>query len=81
MISLFILRCTVPELGKFVDDASVKLVDEVVNAPLNVVDINEDAPVIVTLLLVLYIPWSLCLTLRTVEPLVITKGLDRSLCA
>ena len=56
MISLFILRCTVPELGKFVDDASVKLVDEVVNAPLNVVDINEDAPVIVTLLLVLYIP-------------------------
>ena len=39
LLPVFILKVTVPELGKFVDDASVKLVDDVVIAPLNVVSI------------------------------------------
>ena len=35
-------KVTVPELGKFVDDASVKLVDDVVISAFNVVDIFDD---------------------------------------
>ena len=57
IISFAILTCTVPELGKFVEDARVKLVDVVVNAFVaSVVDISEETPVITTLLLVVYIP-------------------------
>ena len=57
IISFAILTCTVPELGKFVEDARVKLVDVVVNALVaSVVDISEETPVITTLLLVVYIP-------------------------
>ena len=57
MISFAILTCTVPELGKFVEDARVKLVDVVVNALVaSVVYISEETPVITTLLLVVYIP-------------------------
>ena len=57
IISFAILTCTVPELGKFVEDARVKLVDVVVNAFVaSVVDISEDTPVMITLLLVVYIP-------------------------
>ena len=57
IISLFILTCAVPEVGKFVAESSVKLVDVVVNALVtSVVDIPEDTPVITTLLLVEYIP-------------------------
>ena len=57
IISLFILTCTVPEVGKFVADVSVNPVDDVVNAVVEtVVDTPEDTPVIITLLLVEYIP-------------------------
>ena len=57
IISLFILTCTVPDVGKFVADARVKLVDVVVNAFVaSVVDIPDDTPVMTTLLLVEYIP-------------------------
>ena len=57
IISFAILMCTVPDEGKFVADASVKLVDVVVSAFVeSVVDIPEVTPVITTLLLVEYIP-------------------------
>jgi len=57
IISLLILTYTVPELGKFVAEVSIKLVEEVVNAFVaSVVDIPEDTPVMTTLLLVEYIP-------------------------
>ena len=78
--ALFNNKVTVPELGNPVEDVNVKLVDEVVNAPLIVVDMSEDTPVIVTLFAALYIPWSLWLTFTVVELFVITKGLDKSLC-
>ena len=54
--ALFNNKVTVPELGNPVEDVNVKLVDEVVNAPLIVVDMSEDTPVIVTLFAALYIP-------------------------
>ena len=58
IISFAILTCTVPDVGKFVAEVSVKLVDVVVSAFVvpSVVDIPEDTPVITTLLLVEYIP-------------------------
>ena len=57
IISFAILTCTVPDVGKFVADVSVKLVEVVVSAFVaSVVDIPEDTPVITTLLLVEYIP-------------------------
>ena len=57
IISLFILTCAVPDVGKFVADVSVKLDDVVVNALVaSVVDTPDDTPVITTLLLVEYIP-------------------------
>ena len=57
IISFAIFTVTVPELGKFVAEASIKLVDVVVNAFVaSVVDIPDDTPVITTLLLVEYIP-------------------------
>ena len=44
------------------------------------VDTPDDTPVIVTLFDVVYMPWSACLTLTTVEPFVNTIGLLPSLC-
>ncbi len=57
IISLFILTCTVPDVGKLVAEVSVKLDDVVVNALVaSVVDTPDDTPVMTTLLLVEYIP-------------------------
>ena len=80
IISLSILIWTVPLDGKLVADVNVTLVPDAVIAPFNVVDTPEETPVIVTLFDVLYMPWSACLTLTTVEPFVNTIGLLPSLC-
>ena len=55
-------------------DVNVTEVPVAVIAPLSGVDIPDDTPVIVTLFDVLYMPWSGCLTLTTVELFVSVIG-------
>ena len=81
IISLFTLTCTVPEVGNPVPDAIIKLDDVVVRALVaTVVETPDETPVMVTLLLVAYIPWSLWFTFTLVTPFDIVIGFARSFC-
>ena len=77
---LEIFKCTVPLPGNPVELAKLKDEPPASNCALNVVDTPELAPLIVTLLLVVCIPWSGCIIFTVVDVFKVSIGFSCKVC-